>query len=658
MQEDPRAWEQIQRTQEEWSRNPPAKGTSATVIADITDGSVFRDHPEFGQNLRLGKEGEPFQLGIGLYYDGVETANVLGYARGKHSIGCIYICLINLDKAIRMSRPYIMPVTIVLESDMRRYGAAMVLSGANSTTGEILPSHWSSFGAQMRQLHEYNGVEWDVPVVLGGIRKQAFRAHLLVVCADFPAKGKLTPCAESTSAAIPSIGSNWDHTDPDAYKPFSFLRTVNLEGKPISNRWKLRTLAQVESDIQTATSKLKMQLAGLQKKVYALQPSLVPLADFTVMAPEDPMHGEPDGNLRRSGYRTIYNMGRAWGVTCEQVNGAIRSYNWPPGDRPPDLHESIMKGAKGGMPDPDGKWRYSASQGLKFSKHSVAMLQNAGLVRDTEAPFWKCWVKHVEYINILLQDEFTQQDILTLDRKVYEYQEAVDKVYPGYKKPKDAFSFMYAINILRNGPPKCYWCMSFEAFNQVCKRIVEASNYKIVCKRVLEVWALRSARHLRSGKVTDWGETVPRYLGHRGPISVTKDTATEVVARLFGSVFSTSDHIQLHELHSVYHLGSEFEASNWVIHEALTVGNLPPALAEIKSLFEVTHNSKQYIFVHLLRYLDASLEASAGAACGVRISGDDLASSAKQDIICYLPRQLITALHHNYHVGSHSFMYM
>ena len=142
---------------------------------------------------------------------------------------------------------------------------------------------------------------------------------------------------------------------------------------------------------------------------------------------------------------------------------------------------------------------------------------------------------------------------------------------------------------------------------------------------------------------------------------MTKETANEVVARLFGSVFSNSDQIQLHLLHeldSVYHLGADFVANNWVIHEDFSVGRLPSALAEIKSLFEVTHHSKQYIFVHLLRYLDASLEASAGDACGVRISGDNLAASAKEDTICYLPRQLITVLHHNYHVGSHSFMYM
>ena len=156
----------------------------------------------------------------------------------------------------------------------------------------------------MRELHRQKGVEWDVPKQQGGIRKQAFRAHLLLVSADFPAKGKLTPCAESTSAPRSSHCSDWDSTSPEAYKPFSFLRARDSRGKAISNKWKLRTLAQVMCDLSASSTQAKLKAAGIYKKVYALQPSLMPHADFTTMCPNDIMHGEPDGNLRRSSYRT------------------------------------------------------------------------------------------------------------------------------------------------------------------------------------------------------------------------------------------------------------------------------------------------------------------------------------------------------------------
>ena len=656
LQNDSRAWEQVKATQEEWSRNPPARGTKATVIADITDGSVFRDHPEFGQNARLGKAGEPFQLAIGLYYDGIETANPLGYARGKHSIGCIYMSLINLDKSIRMSRPYIMPVTIVLEQDMRHYGATLVLSGANKETGDVLPGHESSFGAQMRLLHQPNGVEWEVPSEMGGLRKQAFRAHLLVVSADFPACGKLTPFAESTSANQPSRAFDWDQTKKDAFKPFSFLRKTDPRGQRIVTPWKLRTLVQVSADIQSATSKEDLKRCGLQKSVYALDPKLVPHADCTTMCPNDPMHGEPDGNLRRSGYRTLYMMIKHKWCTVEALNARMHEYEWPTGQRPPDLHESIKEGVKGGMPSPDGKWRYSAAQGLYFAKHSVALLRP--FIQDEDAPFWKCWVKHVEYVNVLLQDEFTHGDILALDRLIFEYQVAVAEVYPGYKKPKDIFSFQYPVDILRNGPPRCYWCMPFESFNQVCKRIAEASNYKQICKRVLEVWSLRSARHLISGRVTDWGATCPTYFHTDKPVVVSRRHCDELVGRLFGAFCPADTALEFVEISSVHHLGGDFEAGyTWIIHETLEA-RLAPALARVERLFEVTYGARSFIFVQVLRYPSISLETRAGSASGIQVSGDDIESAEAEDELLYLPSQLMTMLHHTQAVGSHFFLYV
>ena len=617
---------------------------------------MFRDHPEFGQNPRLGVEGQPFQLAICLYYDGVETANCLGFARGKHSIGCIYICLVNLDKSIRMSRPYIMPVTIVLEQDMKRYGAALVVSGADSTSGEIVPSHWSSFGAQMRLLHQHDGVEWAVPAVQGGICQQAFRAHLILVCADFPAKGKLTPFAESTSTACPSGGSNWDKNDGQAFKPFSFLQ-AKINGNKVSNKWKLRELRPLEAIIRGGSAS-DLKRLGVMKRVYALQSSLVPLADCITMCPEDPMHGEPDGNLRRSGYRTLYMMCKQWGVSTDELNQAIGKYNWPPGQRPPELHVSIEKGAAGGRPSSDGKWRYSASQGLYFAKHSITFLNH--LVKDPAARFWVCWVKHVEYVNILMQDEFSRDDVFMLDRKIYEYQSAVDLVpeYQGCKKPKDAFSFLYAVNILRNGPPRTYWCMTFESFNQVCKRIVEASNYKTVCKRVLEVWSLRSARALVLGRVAGWGATKPVYL-HSEPVVITESTDDDVAARLFGAVFDSRITLELMEVSAVHHLGGDFDAgSTWVIHESKATGDVYAALARVDRLFEVSTDGQSFLFIFLQRYAHVSLVTHGGEAKGIEVRDTELAEPSG-DILCHLPDQLLTVLHHTItSATNHHFLFL
>eukprot|EP00965_Chrysotila_dentata_P037945 1261129-Pleurochrysis_carterae.AAC.1 len=98
------------------------------------------------------------RLAIGLYYDGVETVNPIGAARGSlcspyslaillycikrqscclmllaagNALGCFYVVLFNLDPAIRIALPYIIPVTIALENDMKHYGPCAIVSGAN-----------------------------------------------------------------------------------------------------------------------------------------------------------------------------------------------------------------------------------------------------------------------------------------------------------------------------------------------------------------------------------------------------------------------------------------------------------------------------------------------------------------------------------------------
>eukprot|EP00965_Chrysotila_dentata_P138283 4573936-Pleurochrysis_carterae.AAC.1 len=80
--------------------------------------------------------------------------------------------------------------------------------------------------------------------------------------------------------------------------------------------------------------------------------------------------------------------------------------------------------------------------------------------------------------------------------------------------------------------------MRFEAFNQVVKRIVQGSNYKNICMRVLSLWSMKcakllliernvdvprstfpkhiscgmkSARNLARGKVAEWGITRCNY---------------------------------------------------------------------------------------------------------------------------------------------------
>ena len=57
-------------------------------------------------------------------------------------------------------------------------------------------------------------------------------------------------------------------------------------------------------------------------------------------------------------------------------------------------------------------------------------------------------------------------------------------------KPKHHFATHVPIDVLRFGPPRGFWCMSFEGFNKIVKQATEISNYRQEDLFVLEHWML------------------------------------------------------------------------------------------------------------------------------------------------------------------------
>ena len=243
IEHDAAAWQQIVQSSESWSRTSQ---DDAGVIGDICDGLLFREHPKLGSSSGsimcevLG--GKRLKLAFMMYYDEVETCNTLGFARGVHKIGCCYVKLLNLCPEMRDRLEYIFPVCLVLNEDMKRYGAELVIGGAsvNPSTGERtrLDQFPSSLGAQMRRL-DAPGVRFSVPTAeaFGGYEDCYGHGWMILCCADFPAAGLLLPTAQSVSAVKPCRGCNWDRTAKDACKPASLLMKKGA--------WSMRSFAQV-----------------------------------------------------------------------------------------------------------------------------------------------------------------------------------------------------------------------------------------------------------------------------------------------------------------------------------------------------------------------------------------------------------------------------
>lgn len=129
-----------------------------TVIADVEDGENFLSHPRLGrQSGDLGMT----KVAITLYYDDIEVANPLGFAAGKHALGCIYIVINNLDPSIRTAMPYIQVATLATVTNIKRYGMLRIISGADDAGAPIPSGHESSIGAQLRRFDI--GVKIQVP---------------------------------------------------------------------------------------------------------------------------------------------------------------------------------------------------------------------------------------------------------------------------------------------------------------------------------------------------------------------------------------------------------------------------------------------------------------------------------------------------------------
>ena len=78
--------------------------------------------------------------------------------------------------------------------------------------------------------------------------------------------------------------------------------------------------------------------------------------------------------------------------------------------------------------------------------------------------------------------------------------------YEGLIKPKHHFLTHLALDIYRYGPPRGYWCMSFEAFNAIVKRAANRSNFKNECMSVLCFWSMKSAIALKRQCTAQWLE--------------------------------------------------------------------------------------------------------------------------------------------------------
>ena len=192
----------------------------------------------------------------------------------------------------------------------------------------------------------------------------------------------------------------------------------------------------------------------------------------------------------------------------------------------------------------------SLPQSHPICLRSISMIDPLLTDAKRSRPEWISWLAHVRLLTFCLQHSFTKDDLGVCDRLAEEYfakftlvpsyRHACLRAAPlrasppslpracralshareslaaaltrthsacrGFAKPKHhCIRKGHLSKYLRlYGPFRFVWCMPYEAFLQVLKRLFDMQNYKIAPYSVGTLWARKRAYHLSQGGGSAW----------------------------------------------------------------------------------------------------------------------------------------------------------
>ena len=507
---------------------------SEFVLSDASDGQAFKRHiaflPEHG-----GKDGALPLMAV-LYGDGVKIANPIGVFRNNSQVDFFYWALLNVDANQRTVLCNIQLACVCMNSHLKRYGPALVLSGAAPAgSGKVS----TSFGAAVDRMSRGHTVQIPNPapreVQQNADGTSTFPpafVRLFVtmwVClllADCPAAAEMLCFKRSVGPSTVCccrlcLARQVDPTDPRAMplrRPNSFLpwdaegtcsdldMTANLDmaRKGHYQLWDLRTSEQLETQ-RLAAEQLPpserhafMQNIGVNGFDLGLR-----AAGFDVSSARiDQMHCEWEGNCPKHLLGLLMTMMHVWkSVTLEQLNRALLDHSWPPGCAPQPFSSGsfIANGdlAKGDMTMNN----MTAHDMMVFMVHSVAILGQFVPDDKWSGPHWQCWCLHADYSLLLLLPSYTLDAVRLLDVTIFRMQElfiSIDTYYDLWT-PNFHYATHLPLDILLWGPGHALSCLRFEALNQIYIAAGRHTNFKSLLGSTVQKVAIRRAFDLKAG---------------------------------------------------------------------------------------------------------------------------------------------------------------
>ena len=558
LQQDPSLLAQLRQASDEWARSKPAPGSTKRVYVDVSDGDIVRNHPGLG--AEADRSDGSIRLAFILYYDDLEVVNPLGAFHGTHKLGMFYWACANVEQSTRMAFHNLHLMTVALVSDIDYYGIAQIVSG--------FPGD-SSFGSAMTEL--------DAGMVLnvtGAAQPDMvlFRGWCTLVSADFPAAALCAGFKKSVSANSFCRECNVNQSDEEYPCPNSFMQ----ENEHLEQEHLLRELAdhleQAAHFMSLRTKKERdeyLQEIGVNTFTeHAF--GRVPYFDVCTMIPYDFMHVELEGSLKNELACLIYIFHRkrpGWGFTVEKLNARMREYAWPGGFAPPPFTTgNLYQGTTSGLPKTGCHVHMTSGDMMVFARHSIDLL--LPLIEDQNDPVWKTWVAHIKYFNLLLQHSLTEDELLEVDELIYEHHQlflASEELGARMFKPKNHMAGHFPPDARNHGPVRGYWCMRFEALNQLFKTFAKTGSFRNTCFRCADFWSICTARQRGSSSKAEWGS----IRVETGDVPMTyqrfsQDEHGDIVKGLFEK-FPAKDQLVVQWIEALYCAGSIYYAgSSWL----------------------------------------------------------------------------------------------
>lgn len=312
----------------------------------------------------------------------LQLCNAIGVARGEHKECGVQVATLNLPAEERFQQSNIFLHTLAKAKIYKVHGMARVLNGRDKSN--VLHDD----PCLARDLRELAPGRWiEIPDdKKGGTKMVCLRVYLMIISADWLARQSLLPFVESPGAHCPCGDCDYDVRSDMAGRPFSFLRDNknapwNVSGsgkrqKAIPVKFTKRTWSQLKAEVETfsklsPTQQTKMTSeTGVNKSIFALNPTDFPFIDPTAIAPRDLLHLFPDGLLRSECAWCIYIL-CGLGLKLSDVNRRIAQYKrfLPKDVRIPFLHHSLAQGEAGNRPKPGATIRMTGHQMKHFAVH-------------------------------------------------------------------------------------------------------------------------------------------------------------------------------------------------------------------------------------------------------------------------------------------------